>query len=77
MCIRDSPIRELSAGEGRSAGKVSLSDTISHRAADYPLHPVLFDGALQIFSAGAATVEGRTAGLRLPVRFAFFVNLLH
>jgi NADPH:quinone reductase-like Zn-dependent oxidoreductase/SAM-dependent methyltransferase/acyl carrier protein len=31
---------------------------------------VLFDGALQIFSAGAATIEGRTAGLRLPVRFA-------
>jgi len=69
------PIRELSAGEGRSAGKVSLSDTIAHRAADYPLHPVLFDGALQIFSAGAATVEGRTAGLRLPVRFARIVFL--
>jgi acyl transferase domain-containing protein/NADPH:quinone reductase-like Zn-dependent oxidoreductase/SAM-dependent methyltransferase/acyl carrier protein/short-subunit dehydrogenase len=64
------PIRELSAGDGRSAGKVTLSDAIAHRAVDYPLHPVLFDGALQIFSAGAATVEGRTAGLRLPVRFA-------
>lgn len=64
------PIRELSAGEGRSSGKVSLSEAIAHRSPDYPLHPVLFDGALQTFSAGAATVEGRTAGLRLPVRFA-------
>ena len=64
------PIRELSAGAGKSAGRVSLSDAIAHRAGEYPLHPVLFDGALQIFSAGAATVEGRTAGLRLPVRFA-------
>ena len=64
------PIRELSAGAGRSAGRVSLSETIENRAGEYPLHPVLFDGALQIFSAGAATVEGRTAGLRLPVRFA-------
>ena len=64
------PIRELSASAGKSAGRVSLGDAIAHRAAEYPLHPVLFDGALQIFSAGAATVEGRTAGLRLPVRFA-------
>src|SRR3984893_9321696 len=64
------PIHELSAGAGRSAGRVSLSDAIARRAGDYPLHPVLFDGALQIFSAGAATIEGRTAGLRLPVRFA-------
>lgn len=64
------PIRELSASGGKSAGRVSLSETIATRAAEYPLHPVLFDGALQIFSAGASTVEGRTAGLRLPVRFA-------
>ena len=64
------PIRELSASAGKSAGRVSLSAEIAPRAAEYPLHPVLFDGALQIFSAGAATVEGRTAGLRLPVRFA-------
>ena len=33
------------------------------------MHPVLLDGALQIFSAGAATVEGRRARLKLPVRF--------
>ena len=64
------PIRELSAGAGKSSGRVSLGDAIAHRAPEYPLHPVLFDGALQIFSAGAATIEGRTAGLRLPVRFA-------
>lgn len=64
------PIRELSAGAGKSSGRVSLGQTIAQRAADYPLHPVLFDGALQIFSAGAATIEGRTAGLRLPVRFS-------
>ena len=64
------PICELSAGAGKSAGKVSLSKAIASRAGEYPLHPVLFDGALQIFSAGAATIEGRTAGLRLPVRFA-------
>jgi hypothetical protein len=64
------PIRELSAGAGKSSGRVSLGATIAPRAAEYPLHPVLFDGALQIFSAGAATIEGRTAGLRLPVRFA-------
>ena len=64
------PIRELLASAGKSAGRVSLSAAIAPRAAEYPLHPVLFDGALQIFSAGAATVEGRTTGLRLPVRFA-------
>ena len=64
------PIRELSAGSGKSSGRVSLGAAIAPRAAEYPLHPVLFDGALQIFSAGAATIEGRTAGLRLPVRFA-------
>jgi acyl transferase domain-containing protein/NADPH:quinone reductase-like Zn-dependent oxidoreductase/SAM-dependent methyltransferase/acyl carrier protein len=64
------PIRELAAGDGKSTGKVTLSEAIAHRSPDYPLHPVLFDGALQTFSAGAATVEGRTAGLRLPVRFA-------
>ena len=64
------PIRELSAGAGRSAGKVSLSDGIAHRAGEYQLHPVLFDGALQVFSAGAATVEGRKGRLKLPVRFA-------
>jgi len=64
------PIRELMAGNGESAGRVSLSDAVMRRASEYSLHPVLFDGALQIFSAGAATVEDHKAGLRLPVRFA-------
>ena len=64
------PIRELAAGEGRSGGRVSLSEAISPRAKHYSLHPVLFDGALQIFSAGAATVEDRKAGMKLPVRFS-------
>ncbi len=30
------------------------------RAAEYALHPVLLDGALHVFSAGAKTVEDRT-----------------
>jgi acyl transferase domain-containing protein/NADPH:quinone reductase-like Zn-dependent oxidoreductase/NAD(P)-dependent dehydrogenase (short-subunit alcohol dehydrogenase family)/SAM-dependent methyltransferase/acyl carrier protein len=64
------PIRELSAGNGESTGRVSLSEAIVHRASEYPMHPVLFDGALQIFSAGAATIEDRKARLKLPVRFA-------
>ena len=63
------PIRELSAGSGQSAGRVDLSETVSPRAGEYALHPVLFDGALQVFSAGAATVEGRQARTKLPVGF--------
>ena len=63
------PVRELSAGAGRSAGRVVLSDALSPRAGEYALHPVLFDGALQVFSAGAATVEGRQARMKLPVGF--------
>jgi acyl transferase domain-containing protein/NADPH:quinone reductase-like Zn-dependent oxidoreductase/SAM-dependent methyltransferase/acyl carrier protein/short-subunit dehydrogenase len=69
------PIRELTAGNAESAGKVSLSDSIMFRASEYPLHPVLFDGALQIFSAGAATAEDHKARLRLPVRFAKILYL--
>ena len=64
------PIRELAAGAGRSTGRVALSDVIARRAGEYALHPVLFDGALQVFSAGAATVEDRQARMKLPVRFA-------
>ncbi len=63
------PIRELAAGAGHSAGRVSLSEAVGMRAAEYALHPVLFDGALQVFSAGAATVEDRQARMKLPVRF--------
>ena len=64
------PIRELAAGRGHSSGRVTLSGAIAHRAPDYPLHPVLFDGALQTFSAGAATVEDRRSRMKLPVRFS-------
>lgn len=64
------PIRELSAGEGMSRGRVSLSEAIRNRAGEYALHPVILDGALQTFSAGAATVEDRNSRLKLPVRFA-------
>src|SRR5204863_7049091 len=64
------PIGELSAGGGKSAGKVCLSEAVSGRAAEYALHPVLCDGALQVFSAGAKTVEDRKSKIKLPVRFA-------
>ena len=64
------PIRELSAAKGKSTGRVSLTDSVIGRAGEYSVHPVLFDGALQIFSAGAATLEDHKAQLRLPVRFA-------
>ena len=43
------PVRELSAGAGQSAGRVALSEAVSPRAGEYALHPVLFDGALQVF----------------------------
>jgi acyl transferase domain-containing protein/acyl carrier protein len=64
------PIRELAAGAGHSAGRVALSEAVGARADEYALHPVLFDGALQTFSAGAATVEDRRSRMKLPVRFA-------
>jgi acyl transferase domain-containing protein len=63
-------IRELSAGAGHSAGRVALSEVIAARAGEYAVHPVLFDGALQTFSAGAATIEDRRSRMKLPVRFA-------
>jgi acyl transferase domain-containing protein/NADPH:quinone reductase-like Zn-dependent oxidoreductase/SAM-dependent methyltransferase/acyl carrier protein len=62
-------VREMAALKGESAGRVSLSEEIGKRAADYPLHPVLLDGALHVLSAGRATVEARGVGLKLPVRF--------
>ncbi len=64
------PIRELAAGGGRSVGRVSLSEAIAKRAAEYAFHPVLMDGSLQVFSAGAKTVEDRRSKMKLPVRFA-------
>src|SRR5436190_23783248 len=68
-------IRELSAGRGHSAGRVALSELVSARAGEYALHPVLLDGALQTFSSGAATVEGRRSRMKLPVRFSRIVFL--
>jgi acyl transferase domain-containing protein/NADPH:quinone reductase-like Zn-dependent oxidoreductase/acyl carrier protein len=62
-------VRQLSAADGESAGRVALSDNISPRAAEYPVHPVLLDGALHVFSAGRSTVETRGSQLKLPVRF--------
>ncbi|MBV9276592.1 MAG: acyltransferase domain-containing protein, partial [Verrucomicrobia bacterium] len=64
------PIRELSAGNGESRGHVALSERIAGRANEYSLHPVLLDGSLHIFSAGAAAMEDHAAGLKLPVRFS-------
>jgi acyl transferase domain-containing protein/NADPH:quinone reductase-like Zn-dependent oxidoreductase/acyl carrier protein len=64
------PIRELAAGGGHSSGLVALSEAIAGRASEYALHPVLFDGALQTFSAGAATIEDRRSRMKLPVRFS-------
>ncbi|EDY22237.1 Erythronolide synthase [Chthoniobacter flavus Ellin428] len=64
------PIRELAAGAGHSSGRVTLSEASATRASEFPLHPVLFDGALQTFSAGAATIEDRRSRMKLPVRFA-------
>ncbi len=63
------PIRELSAAAGQSTGRVALSAAVAPRAGEYALHPVLFDGALQVFSAGAMTIEDRRARMKLPVRF--------
>ena len=63
------PVRQLSAANGKSSGRVSLSETIAPRAGEYPLHPVLMDGALHVFSAGRSTVESRGSELKLPVRF--------
>src|SRR3954465_10123011 len=62
-------VRDLSAAQGVSAGRVTLSESSSLRASEYPLHPVLLDGALHVFSAGRATVEARGSQLKLPVRF--------
>jgi NADPH:quinone reductase-like Zn-dependent oxidoreductase/SAM-dependent methyltransferase/acyl carrier protein len=63
------PLRKLWVDHGRSAGRVALSEAIAPRAGEYRVHPVLLDGALHVFSAGAATLEGRKRRLKLPVRF--------
>ena len=62
-------VRRLSVAQGQSKGLVELSNAVATRASEYPLHPVLLDGALHVFSAGRATVEARGSQLKLPVRF--------
>ncbi len=64
------PLQKLHAGGGQSSGVVALSQKSAGRTQEYALHPVLLDGALHVFSAGARTVEERRAGMKLPVRFA-------
>ncbi|MFN0127637.1 MAG: beta-ketoacyl synthase N-terminal-like domain-containing protein, partial [Verrucomicrobiales bacterium] len=68
-------VRELFAGGGESAGRVSLGPVSEARASEYALHPVLLDAALHVFSAGARTVEDRRAKMKLPVRFAKILYL--
>ncbi len=62
-------VQALAARDGISAGQVKLTEQSAARAAEYPLHPVLLDGALHVFSAAAKTVEDRKARMKLPVRF--------
>ena len=62
--------RRMFARAGRSAGEVSLSEKAAARADEYALHPVILDGSLHVFSAGARTVEARGVKLKLPVRFS-------
>ncbi len=65
------PIRELVGGR-RQIGRPGVACPRRSRTAPANTRciPVLFDGALQVFSAGAATVEDRRSQMKLPVRFA-------
>lgn len=63
-------LREIAAGGGNAAGRVALSPEIEGRAAEFRVHPVLFDAALHVFSASLKSVESHRPRLRLPVRFA-------
>ena len=51
-------------------GRRVALETSAARADEYALHPVLLDGALHVFSAGARSLEGRGGRLKLPVRFS-------
>ncbi len=64
------PVRELFSGKGVSAGRIALADEALKRYRQYPAHPVIFDGALQVFSAGAAEMEPGKNRVRLPARFS-------
>ncbi len=63
------PVKELNASNGKSSGVVKMSEASAKRVGEYALHPVILDGALHVFSAGAQTIEDRKAGMKLPVRF--------
>ncbi|MEX1044689.1 MAG: SDR family NAD(P)-dependent oxidoreductase [Chthoniobacterales bacterium] len=63
-------VRELATRAGRSAGRVSLSETAAERAGDYAMHPVIMDAALHVFSAGGRAMEGLEEKMKLPVRFS-------
>ena len=62
-------VRKLHAGGGESAGVVTLAEKSAARVDEFAMHPVILDGALHVFSAGARTIEDRRAGMKLPVRF--------
>ncbi|MFZ4482656.1 MAG: SDR family NAD(P)-dependent oxidoreductase [Chthoniobacterales bacterium] len=66
---------EIFARAGEASGLVALSADAARRAAEYAVHPVILDGALHVFSAGARTVEARGQKLKLPVRFGRIVFL--
>ena len=66
---------QLFARAGEASGLVALSEASARRAAEYAVHPVILDGALHVFSAGARTVEARGQKLKLPVRFGRIVFL--
>jgi acyl transferase domain-containing protein/NADPH:quinone reductase-like Zn-dependent oxidoreductase/SAM-dependent methyltransferase/acyl carrier protein len=63
-------VRELFTGARRSAGKVAICGQIADRVHEYAAHPVVLDGALQVFSAAARTSDEGPASLKLPVRFS-------
>ena len=65
------PFANSAAGGGKSAGRVALSEAVAIARGEYPLHPVLLDGALHVFSAGARNRRrSRGSRMKLPVRFA-------
>lgn len=68
-------VRELSAGGGRAAGVVSLSETAAKRAKEFALHPAITDAALHVFSAAGRTGDGPAEKLKLPVRFGRILYL--
>ena len=50
-------LREVSALDGKAAGKISVSENIEDRISEYKVHPVLFDAALHVFSASLKSIS--------------------